>query len=307
MSSQIDSFLKTRKGKLNSFEDFKNTKLYKHYVGLFGEIIYTEDKSKQFIACDNEGFFYDEMYYPYKEQETKGIIIPKSLYELDVDGSVASIEWEEVASKGAKSLDIKMDPNLRTQAVTETFLPYGYNDKLSKVRTIQHPYFETLIDSYEDPDNIRCPEYLIEIVDCCLRQIPKAQPLMEMYRLKTADIIKYIHNAEDWDDKKGPYSYHIDYFPGLLWMFFTYFPLHSPVEGREVSIGRRSNIEMSADNKGRLGDEPIETIMTIPIKNDQVILMNTLNPIYAHKVEKLKHDNEVVMMTNYLWGPRSGR
>ena len=75
--SEINLYFRTRKGKFGSFKDFKNIGLYEFYGNIFGPLIYTEDKTHNFIGVDKTGTFYDEVYYPFEEMNRSGTVIPK--------------------------------------------------------------------------------------------------------------------------------------------------------------------------------------------------------------------------------------
>ena len=99
-------------------------------------------------------------------------------------------------------------------------------------------------------------------------------------------------------------------------MFFVYFAKNTPVDGRELLVGQRKDFEnFDAEALDRspsvqpdlvspfesLPDKDIINFDKINIQDGTVILMNTLNPMFVHKVEKLRSDNEVILITNYQW------
>ena len=137
-----------------------------------------------------------------------------------------------------------------------------------------------------------------------------------MIDLHTADIKKYVYDPNDLDSVKGAYSFHTDYFPRCLFMFFTYISKSLNIKGRELLVGKREDfldfgvetLDLSPGSQpliehpfSRLPDERVTSWDKIPIKNNKVILMNTLNPMFVHRVEKLKSDSEVIFLASYLW------
>lgn len=316
MLSEINRYFRTRKGHFGDFQQFSLTSLCEFYENIFGTLVYTEEQTHNFIGTDEDGYVYDEIYYPYENMHKKGTIIPKIFLESDMPISEPSLEWKNVAEKGFCVLDnIEMPVSLTSQAVEEAFVPHGLNPELNMSKSIYHAYFGTQAN-YEIPERHKQPDYMKEMTEFFLGQIPASQSIMQRYVLHTADIVKYIYDPKDSDSAKGPYSFHMDYFKRLLFMFFSYHSKTKPIVGRELLIGKRkefAQFNMNSDELSKMSDKneynpfrklldsEVSEISEVKIDNQMLILMNTLNPIYVHKVKKLRGENEVVLLTHYLW------
>lgn len=184
------------------------------------------------------------------------------------------MNWEQVNKKGYFVLRTQIDPALREQALNETFLPYGFNPELSFHSTILHPYFATKIN-YETPELHKSPKYLSDVAASILSQIETHKN-----RLHTTDMLKYVPGKVD---PVGPYKFHYDRFQRLDYMFFVYFSKKSPIIGRELLVGTEINYD------------------TIQIEDGMCIVMKANDPEILHKVLPLREDNEVVLLTNYVW------
>jgi hypothetical protein len=316
MIDKINEFLRTRKAKLESFEVFEQTGLYEHYANVFGPLIYVEDTKYDFIGVDAEGWMYDEFYYPYPGIKKIGTIIPEHLYFQDISPQIPDPFWESVANKGYAVIDsVELDDELIYSAENEGYIPYGFNEALNMSKSIYHPYFATLMD-YKNPEQHKTPDYIPKITEQILKQIPSAQPLVDHWALHTADLIKYLYMPDDPNCTKGPYSFHMDYFPRALYMFFLYTAKDPKIEGRELLVGQRKDftnfdreaLDMSpgvqpvVDNPfQKLPDSDILNYDRIEIGHKKVIVMNTLNPMFVHRVEKLRAENEITFICSYLW------
>ena len=99
-------------------------------------------------------------------------------------------------------------------------------------------------------------------------------------------------------------------------MFFSYFSKIQPIKGRELLVGQREDfldfsqsiLDLSIPQKQKsynpfesISEKKVTNFDSITINHNTVILMNTLNPMFVHKVNKLLADNEVVLLTHYLW------
>lgn len=316
MLEEINKYFRHRTGNIGSFQNFKNSGLYEFYGNIFGPLVYTEEKTHNFISLDRKGNIYDDIYYPYGNQDQVGTIIPKMFLETEIPVGPIDPCWKNVADKGFHIIEnVQVDPLLITQAVNEAFIPHGLNKDLNMSKSIYHAYFATLMD-YDSPELHRSPEYMRAITKACLPFIPSAPPIMQKYILHTADIVKYIHDPSDEESIQGPYSFHMDYFGRLLFMFFLYYSKYQPIVGRELLVGKRCDFEDFSQEAldrspgvqpvlpspfEKVSDEKVTDISTIQIQHGTMILMNTLNPMIVHKVLKLRSKNEVVLMTNYLW------
>ena len=313
---EINNYFRTRKGSIGGTKNYFNSGLYEFYGNIFGPTVYTEEKTHNFIGVDKEGSIYDEIYYPFDDINRVGTIIPKMFLESNLEVTKPSIEWKSVAEKGYCVLEgIEISDELSQQALDEAFIPHGLNPELNMSKSIYHAYFATLAD-YKKPEDHKVPNYMKEITCECLKQIPGLPSFMNGAALNTVDIVKYIYDETDLDSKLGPYSFHMDYFSRLYFMFFTYFSKKTPVIGRELLVGQREDFldfsrealdlspaeQPSVSNPfEKIDDDRISTFDEIKISNNTCILMNTLNPMFVHRVNKLKEKNEVVLLTHYLW------
>lgn len=315
MTKKINNFLRNRKCDIKDYNEFKSSQLYEHYGNIFGHMIYTEDTTIDFIAVGEDGI-YDEMYYPQDVPNKKGVIIPKVFYESNLKPCQPNIIWKDVAEKGYGIIkNAKLPDNLRNEILEEAYIPHGFNSEANMSRSIMHPYFFTLMD-YDKPEKHKSPDYMKKITKKALEFIPSGQPIINSHVLNTSDAVKYIFDPKDHNSIKGPYSFHMDYFNRCLYMFFIYFSKRDPIVGRELQVGKRADytnflvegMELAPGEQPKIpspyekvSDELVPNPDTIKIENDMIILMNTFNPMYVHKVLKLREPNEVILVTNYCW------
>ena len=76
------------------------------------------------------------------------------------------------------------------------------------------------------------------------------------------------------------------------------------MRSRRVAAQRSINPTPNEDGPNsfrKVEDNETTSFDKIDISNNTIILMNTLNPMFVHRVNKLEHQNEVVLMTHYLW------
>lgn len=316
MLKEINNYFRHRTGKIGNFENFQQTGLYEFYGNMFGPLVYTEEKTHNFIGLDRQGNIFDEIYYPFDKLEKTGTIIPKMFLESDIKPGPIDPCWKNVAEKGFHVIEnVNLDNKLVSQAVNEAFIPHGLNEALNMSKSIYHAYFATLMD-YDFPELHKSPQYMKDITQACLPFIPQSAPIMQKFIFHTADMVKYIYDPTDNNSIKGPYSFHMDCFGRLLYMFFLYFSKNQPIVGRELLVGKRFDFEdfsLEALDRSpamqpvvpspfeKVSDERVTDISTIQIQHGTMVLMNTLNPMFVHKVLKLREPNEVVLMTNYLW------
>jgi hypothetical protein len=121
--------------------------------------------------------------------------------------------------------------------------------------------------------------------------------------------------------KKGPYSFHMDYFPRAMCMIFIYFAKDPVVNGRELLVGKRRDfkdfskeaLDMSPGVQSpagmespfeKLPDESVPEYKTLKVEHCKMVILNTLNPMFVHKVEKLRSENEITFISSYLWTPK---
>ena len=316
MLDEVNNFFRYRRGLFGNFEKFKSSGIFYFYEKVFGECVFTEDTSYLFIGVGDDGYFYDEIYYPYDGFKKVGTIIPKKFLAFSTDDKKPDPIWKNVAEKGYAIVEGVVAPlELSSQARNEAFIPYGINTELNMSKTVNHAYFGTQAN-YEKPELHRSPSYMKELTRFYVDEIPRAPLIMRNSYFQTADIVRYSYDQGEDKCIHGPYRFHMDYFPRLMFMFFTYFSKTTPIEGRELLVGKRKdfdsftkgNIERSSGDENteldafsKLADKDMESYETIPIDDNTFIIMNTLNPIFLHRVQKLKHENEVVLLTHYLW------
>lgn len=314
MIEEINKFLRFQRGSFKSINNFKNSGLFHFYTKAFGELIYTEEKTHHFIGVDNDCNFYDEIYYPQDIYQKVGTIIPKIFLELELEPRIPDPIWEQVSNKGFAVLpEVSIPKSFAEQSLGESFIPFGMNEDLNMAKSILHPYFASQAN-YAQPEIHQNPEYMSQLTEVILQQIPTLPLLMERYIFHTADIVKYIYDEKDSKSKVGPYRFHMDFVPRNLVMFFNYFSKVQPIIGRELLVGQKKDFESFSESSlnpkpgtdtpevfRSLDDNEVDHFETLKIQNNTVILMNTLNPMFVHRVNKLKHPNEVVLLTHYLW------
>lgn len=314
---EINNFLRYRKGHIGGFDQFRNSGLYEHHANLFGHLTYTEDLSINYIGVDKDGYLYDETYYPYEGIEKVGTIVPIHLYEQNNYEKINNVDpiWKEVAEKGFAIIDsIPLPDELQKSCMEEGFIPHGYNSELELPKTIYHSYFDPLKEL--EPEKVITKKYLQDSTDYLISRLPSPQPFIKNWVMTTANLKKYIYDEKEIDCNKGAYSFHMDYFPRCLFMFFTYLSNSPDIKGRELLVGQRDDfldfsaeaVDLSPDAEpsienpfGRLTDDRILNYEKIPIAPNKIIIMNTLNPMFVHKVLKLKSKDDVLFLSNYIW------
>ena len=316
MINELNNFWTNQKGYFHSVRNFKESGVYHFYRSIFGDLIYTEEKTHNFIGLDYKGMFYDEIYYPLSEEKLKGTIIPRIFHESNLKVFDPAIEWKSVASKGFSVLkDQKINQKNIELALKESFVPFGLNSDLNMSKTVNHAYFGTRAN-YDYPEEHYSPEYMVEMTKEYMKSIPRPPSIIGAENLHTTDIVQYLYDPNEVHCEHGPYKFHMDYFKRLLFMFFSYYSKDSPILGRELLVGKRkpynffdSNFFYDEITAGKnpieaIGDDDIFEYHENKISNQLVILMNTLNPIFVHKVNKLKARNEIVLLTHYIWSER---
>jgi hypothetical protein len=309
MIKNINDFFRYRKAFFGNFETFKDTGIYKHFTNIFGELVYTSDTKYFFIGIDSDGYYYDEIYYPMDIKNKVGTIVPKIF--LSSHQKTPDIIWKDVAEKGYAIIqDFDFNKEDKKLVINDTYMPFGFNKDFDLHQTMLHPFYATEMD-YDNPEKHKNPDYLNRITGSVVNYLKT-----ENYKLHTTDSVKYIYKPDLPESFAGPYSFHFDYFPRLMYMFFTYFSKDTPIVGRELMIGKRhdlldfsskildsNNIKDPEDYNPfeKIKDKSLVEYDTIEIKDNMVVLMNTLNPLFLHRVERLKKENEVILLTNYVW------
>lgn len=273
--------------------DFVNSVLFSHYQAILGPLV-KDYTGNYFLTKGKDGYFYDETYYPQlAEEDREYSFVPKIPMSFEI-----SEEWKDVAFNGFHIIrNVGVPEELKSEALNETFAPYGLNPRLNMNKSALHPFYMTDMD-YDEPEKHKEPKYLTEICKKCLSKIPDGK-YKNSYEFHTSDMVKYIYSEDPSND--GPYSYHYDFFPRLPYMFFYYASKHKDIVGREIQICRRRSF-MDEKLYSKVTIDEIQDINEVPIEDDMVIVMNTLNPLFLHKVNKLRAENEVILTTNYLWG-----
>jgi hypothetical protein len=246
--------------------------------------------------------------------ERQGTLIPKIFFESDIATRIPDPVWAQVAKNGYAELpDISIPQNLADQSINESFIPYGMNEDLNMAKSILHPYFASQAN-YDPPELHQNPNYMSEMTELMIKQIPTMPLIMEQAILHTADIVKYIYDKNDANSKVGPYRFHMDFVPRNLFMFFVYFSKVQPIIGRELLVGQRNDFSNfsketlypqagsdTPDVFRSIEDDEVTHFKSLKVQNNSVLLMNTMNPMFVHRVNKLRHSNEVVLLTHYLW------
>jgi len=187
--------------------------------------------------------------------------------------------WDEVENKGYYVFDIEIPEEIWSPIYYDTYVPFEHNPQIGICPSMEVPAYNTLLTDYENPRNIKMPKHLE-----ALQKL--ANPYIDMtkwdYDLITTDIVKYNNRDEPHD--KGPYLFHYDDFPKLVFMYFVYLTGKEKVEGRELQIRYE---------KG----EP----ETVSVKNGRVVVMNSWNDSFQHRVIPLRSKEHVILTTNYIW------
>lgn len=308
MIKNINDFFRYRKAFFGDFKNFKETGIHKHFTNIFGELVYTNDTKYFFIGVDADGYYYDEIYYPMDIKNKVASIVPKIF--LSSHQETPDIIWKDVAEKGYAIIEnFDFNTEDKKAVLSDTYIPFGFNPDLDFHQTILHPYYATMMD-YDYPEKHKDPDHLHKITASVISNLKSKN-----YKLHTTDSVKYLYKKDIPESHVGPYSFHFDYFPRLIYMFFLYFSKTNPIVGRELLVGKRHDLSdfsseiLDLKNKKSTDYNPFEKITdktlveydTIEIKDNMVVLMNTVNPLFLHRVEKLREENEVILLTNYVW------
>lgn len=306
LEARVNLFFHSGKAFFKSVDEFKASLCGSFYRHIFGDLIYTENKTHSFIGVDRDGTFYDEIYYPTVFDNRVGTLIPKVFYESDLPLIAPDPIWKSVARNGYAELEnLKMPEDLKDKALGEAFIPFGFTEGQGCSKSFSQAYFFAQ-GNYDIPEQHKSPAYLDDVTEHYLNQIPKTSSLFQKYTMHTADLVKYYFDESDLERLDPPNIFHMDYFPRCMFMFFIYFSKTSPIYGRELGVGVRGDFTIEDHNKTSIFDEKIYDeskidFVDLPIADGKVILMNTLNPIFMHRVNKLRAQNEVTLITNYFW------
>ena len=314
MIKNINDFFRYGKAFFGTKEEFQTTGIYKHFSNIFGELIYTEDPNYFFIGLDRYGFFYDEIYYPMFIKNKIGSFVPKIF--LDKLQIKPDAIWKQVAEKGYAIIEnFNFDSKDKATIVNDTYIPFGFNKDFDFHQTMLHPYYAPMMD-YNCPEKHKNPDYLDRITKSVINHLELKPLNLSNYKLHTTDSVKYLYKPDLPDSVIGPYSFHFDYFPRLMYMFFIYFSIKPEIVGRELMVGKRHDLldfspeildfykpaeDLSYNPFEKIQDKSLVEYDTIKIKDNMIVIMNTLNPLFVHRVERLREENEVILLTNYVW------
>lgn len=282
MSFEVNNFFKHGFGEFGTVENFKESWAGKYFEALYGELVFLPYSKLKFITMDTNGYFFDEIYTQKGMLPNQvGTLIPKqfvSLKKEDSDG------WKKLHEDGYYIVeDVDLPKELVDKLEDET---YYHHDSLPN--SIMFP-------SYNDKEE---PSYVKEIAYFLNDKLGLIKSDIDI----STDSIKYIYDPNDKEDK-GPYKYHMDFMKDINYMFF-YYRSKKPIEGRELLIGERKlrSLDMSSVDIKDIckNNSKVKDKAKIQVKDKMLIALNTYNPRFMHRVEKLKEDNEVVLLTNYV-------
>lgn len=273
----IDFFLKG-KANFSSVEFFKKSWTYLYFTELYGEMIYIPDSDFQFIGIDKYGNCYDEVYTKNKDAKEKiGNFIPKNI--IGKKKPIDSELWNSVSKNGYSILEYKPHNFINNKIHNLKFQKSSEQDNSVLIQEGGLPY---------------------QIYDLA-KYVNKSFEGPLVSKNLEVDALKYLKGTHK--DTKGPYRFHMDFCPNLYYMFFNYYTKSNNIEGRELVISKRKNLNLDQEiNKEKLctsGETYDEKI--ISIKDNMVILINSYNPLFVHKVNPMKSDSEVILFTNYLY------
>lgn len=300
MNSQINDFLKYQKSYFKDIATFKKTELCKFYESFFGELKYTEDTEVCFIGVDKNGWFYDEIYYPHKIKNKVGTLAPEIFIK---NKTTPDPIWRDVSTKGYAIIEDCSFNNInKNLIINDTYFKYNYKPEFNIHETMLMPFYAENIQ-YEELDKHFEPPYITAIREEAVERIKKTNPNLFSHSKQTSDLVKYVFLPDLPESSNGPYSFHYDYFSGLNFMFFIYLAKEPKIEGRELLIGKRPDYtDFKADFVyDKIKDKNLMQYDKIQIKDNMIVIINSLNPIFYHAIERMKSDNEVFLITNYLW------
>ena len=287
-------FFTTGKANFGTVDSFKTSWAGQYLESIFGEMVWMPDVPEYyFIGIAPDGTIHNEIYYPMLEKRL-GSFIPRSF--LKFKRHKPHPLWKDVQENGFAAIEnYKIGSYYKDEiwkqeydsAIDETMLLPSYLDKID----------------YENPEKTFNPRYLQELSYLIYDDLKIA----EKGAFCTTDSIKYLYK-EGNESTEGPYVFHMDFMERLYGMFFHYHA-KQPIEGRELVIGYRDLESFPFSNPQN--DKPllsknipmanIAAYKEIKIKNDMIVVMNSVNPLFVHRVNKLKSDNEVILLTNYIW------
>lgn len=255
--------------------DFMTSWLYKYFVDLYGDLQIVSDPEVCFLAYNSDGTVVDEIYCKDPRAKDKALtFIPKSFLGNKKESDDPM--WKELRDNGFYISSREIHPIVKAKTLA---IPFESNPNL--------------------PESIKDVDY--EKIHYQVMDAAKFsnKPRLER-RVLSTDALEYSYNPED-KSIKGPYSFHMDYTPGVYYMYFNYITEANPVKGRELIIGERDLFTLEEGREGILRSGNVFKEVKIPIKDEMIIFMNTYNPKFVHKVMPLLEDQKVVTLTTYVY------
>lgn len=274
MTPETINFLTKGKGWFGTPDEFKKSWLYSYFTDLYGEMVFLPNLEFEFIKVTEDGYYIDEIYSKDSSSEYKaGSFIPISF----IGNKKSSFDsfWRDMQNDGY--FVAHYDPHEKVR---------------EKINSIV--FFE------DDNLPLSILNSNAEELNYIVLNVPKySGPLRLDKRIISTDALKYRYKENELDTR-GPYSFHMDCTPGVYYMIFNYFSNSKKIEGRELVIGERDLSTIELDQKGICRSGNIIKETKIEIKDGMVLFLNTYNPRFVHKVEKLKADQEVVLLSSYV-------
>lgn len=259
-------------------ESFKKTWLYRYFTQLYGEMVYLAGSDMEFIKVTPSGMYYDEIYTVDESGEPKlGTFIPVSF--IGKKKSVNNQLWKDVARKGYGIFEYPVHPTVKNRIYEIPFKVSEEQDPSVMVQANEelNHHVHNLAKYTNAASNPPCFSRNIEV-----------------------DALKYSH-AKYKECTKGPYQFHMDFIPGMYYMFFSYHTKADNLRGRELFVSRRRQLDLSDLNKGTLlkGGEAYDHQL-VKVKDNMVVFINAYNPLFVHRVMPMRSHDELILFTNYV-------
>lgn len=290
------SFFTQGYGHFRNLDLFKQSWTYRYLESIFGEMVAVYDREFKFIGVDKSGHFFNEIYYPKNHQNIYSLV-PVSMIRNQFRPKLDSDVWKQVDEQGY-SIIANYNPELEPE---QRLWTDDYPTQISD--TMKLPWYVDRIN-YDEPHKSWMPDHINELS----MDLLKGCDIFDGKYIRTTDSIKYLYKEAN-DEVEGPYSYHMDYMNGLYSMIFTYHSSNPQIDGRDLLIAKRdlSSLDFQSkeiDKKAlskNITANAITTCDRINISPDKIIIMNSINPVFVHAVDKLKSENEVILLTHYIW------
>jgi hypothetical protein len=278
MTSEDIKFFLHGKAVYGDPESFKQTWLYKYFTELYGEMVYLAGSDMEFIKVTLSGMYYDEIYTIDESGEPKlGTFIPVSF--IGKKKSVNGQLWKDVARKGYGVLEYPVHPNIKNRIYEIPFKSSNEQDPSVQIQANEElTYHAYDLAKYTNvASNPPCFSRNIEV-----------------------DALKYSY-AKYKECTKGPYQFHMDFIPGLYYMFFSYHTKAQSLKGRELFVSKRKKLNITDLDKKTLskGGEAYDHQL-IRVKNNMVVFINSYNPLFVHRVMPMRSQDELILFTNYV-------